>query len=102
MPATVIAKEGAGRRIVGAITPGAESGIAVFDRCISLGGYSRGRGQHSFRRGRTSVQNVRIVMVERERAGSWMAAWANTGVSVIADRSAAAVRFLNEVMAVFL
>ena len=29
-----------------------------------------------------------------------MAAWANTGVSVIAERSAAAVRILNEVIVV--
>src|SRR6266852_9837750 len=69
MPATVMAKEGAGRRIVGAITLGAESGVAAFHRRISLAGRRRGRGQRGFRRGRASVQNVRIGMVECERAG---------------------------------
>ena len=68
MPAAVMAKEGAGRGIVGAITLGAESGIAAFHRCISLAGRRRGRGQRGFRRGRASVQNVRIGMVEREQA----------------------------------
>jgi hypothetical protein len=69
MPATVIAKEGAGLGIVAAITLGAESsGVAAFDRCIGLAGLRRGRGQRGFRRGRASVQNVRIGMVEREKA----------------------------------
>ena len=61
MPATVIAKEGAGLGIVGAITLGSESsGVAAFHRCIGLAGLRRGRGQRGFRRGRASVQNVRI------------------------------------------
>ena len=64
-----MAKEGAGLGIVAAITLGAESsGVAAFDRCIGLAGLSRGRGQRGFRRGRASVQNVRIGMVEREKA----------------------------------
>jgi hypothetical protein len=40
-------------------------------------------------------------MVDANMPGSWVAAWANTGVSVIADRSAAAARPLNEAMVVF-
>jgi len=68
MPATVMAKEGAGLGIVGAITLGAGSGLAAFHRCISLAGRKWGRGQRGFRRGRASVQNVRIGIVECDRA----------------------------------
>jgi len=50
MPTTVVAKEGAGRGIVGAITLGAESGVAAFHCCISLADRRRRRGQRGFRR----------------------------------------------------
>jgi hypothetical protein len=49
MPTTVMAKEGAGRGIVGAITLGAESGVAAFHCCISLADRRRRRGQRGFR-----------------------------------------------------
>ena len=98
MPATLIAEEGAGRGVVGAITLGAESGVAAFHRCISSAGRRRGRGQRGFRRGRASVQNVhwdgrtrtglapewlpgRILVSASSptealpRQGSWMKSW---------------------------
>jgi len=55
MPTTVMAKEGAGRGIVGAITLGAESGVAAFHCCISLAGRRRRRGQRGFRRPGTTA-----------------------------------------------
>ncbi len=54
-PSTVMAKEGAGRGIVGAITLGAESGVAAFHCCISLAGRRRRRGQRGFRRPGTTA-----------------------------------------------
>src|SRR5882724_7652877 len=94
MAATVITKEGAGCGIVRAITLPTGWGDAAFPRRIGLAGRRWGGGQPGLRHGRASVQNVRIGIVECERAR------ANTGVSVTGDTSAAAAKVLNEVMIV--
>ena len=102
LPATMVSKERPWSRLIGTIPLGTRSTVrTAVRRGISVIAAEWPQACHGVharrRRGPAAIQDIIVRIVKRERAGSWTAACANTGVMNINERMAAALTILGPV-----